>query len=170
MLPKIQKMENSLLEEYRKEALRIEEDSIHSSKGHYNAAARWRHVHLWIGIPNSIIAAIAGITAFNDEPFVAGILAIVVAAISSVNTFLNPSDVTSTHKNCGSEYLALRNRCRIFHSIVLKQAISDPELQSRFEELVSKRDDLNSASPQIPEWAFKKAKIGIDAGQATHKS
>ena len=139
------------------------------ARGH-GGAARWRHVHLWIGIPNSIIAAIAGVSAFNDQAFAAGILAVIVAAITAVNTFLNPSDIATTHKACGGEYLSLRNRCRIFCNITMKLNLAESEIQARFEELVTKRDDLNSSSPQIPEWAFKKAKAGIDAGQSTHRN
>lgn len=162
-------MKEELLEEYRKEVARIEEDSIHSAKGHYNAADRWRHVHLWIGIPNAILAGIAGVSAFEGSMLLAGTLAISVAAIEAVNTFLNPGDRSSTHRRCAGEYLALRNSLRIFSNITIISSDSDDEIKAKFEELALKRDNLNSTSPQIPQWAFKKAKEGIDAGQATYK-
>lgn len=162
-------MDETLLQEYRSESSRITEDALHSSKGHYNAADRWRHVHLWIGIPNAILAAVAGVSAFNGSELVAGSLAVAVAAITAVNTFLNPGDRASTHKRCAGEYHSLRNRARIFNNIVCRQCTSTDELNARFEEMVAKRDDLNAASPQIPAWAFKKAKAGIDAGEAEYK-
>ncbi len=162
-------MKEELLQEYRNEVARIAEDSIHSAKGHYNAADRWRYVHLWIGIPNAILAGIAGISAFEGSTLLAGTLAISVAAIEAVNTFLNPGDRSSTHRRCAGEYLALRNSSRIFSNITVMVIDSDDEIKAKFEELASKRDNLNSTSPQIPEWAFKKAKEGIDSGQATYK-
>lgn len=162
-------MENELLVEYQKEAARISEDALHSCKGHYNAAVRWSHVHLWIGIPNAIIAAIAGVSAFKGSEILAGSLAVAVAGITAVNTFLNPGDRASTHKRCAGEYHSLRNRARIFTNIVCKSFGSAEELSAKFEEMVAKRDDLNAASPQIPDWAFKKAKAGIDAGEAQYK-
>ena len=165
----LNKIDDELLTEYRSEAARISEDALHSCKGHYNAADRWRHVHLWIGIPNAIIAAIAGVSAFNGSEIVAGSLAVAVAGITEVNTFLNPGDRASTHKRCAGEYHSLRNRARIFTNIVCKSFGSAEELSARFEEMVAKRDDLNAASPQIPDWAFKKAKAGIDAGEAQYK-
>ena len=70
-----------------KEAKRIEEDSLYSSKGHFYAAQFWTNLHLWIGIPTSIMAAIAGASAlsqFDNHQIVAGILAILVAALSAV--------------------------------------------------------------------------------------
>lgn len=162
-------MDDQILEEYRKEALRIEEDSIHSAKGHYNAADRWRYCHLWIGIPNAILAAISGVSAFEGSTVLAGSLAIAVAAVAAVNTFLNPGERAATHRRCGGEYLSLRNKSRIFMNITTHIYESDERLNISFEELVTKRDDLNSTSPQIPEWAFKKAKSGIDAGEAAYK-
>jgi len=162
-------MDKHVIEEYKKEALRIEEDSIHSAKGHYNAADRWRYVHLWIGIPNAVFAAISGVSAFEGHAVLAGSLAIAVASVAAVNTFLNPGDRSATHRRCAGEYLSLRNNSRIFVNITALSYDSDQQLKARFEELVTKRDDLNSTSPQIPEWAFKKAKSGIDSGQATYK-
>ncbi len=162
-------MNETLLAEYKEEASRISEDSVHSAKGHYNAADRWRHTHLWIGIPNALLAAIAGVSAFEGSETLAGSIAVAVAAITAVNTFLNPGDRASTHKRCAGEYHSLRNRARIFTNIVCSSSISDEELNARFDEMVTKRDDLNAASPQIPEWAFKKAKAGIDAGEAEYK-
>ncbi len=162
-------MDDQILDEYRKEASRIEEDSIHSAKGHYNTADRWQHVHLWIGIPNAILAAVAGVSAFEGSTIVAGSLAIVVAAVAALSTFLNPGDRSSTHRRCAGEYLSLRNNSRIFVNIRSHSNDSDQKINAQFEELVVKRDDLNSTSPQIPEWAFKKAKSGIDAGQSTYR-
>jgi hypothetical protein len=162
-------MDNEILKEYKAEAARIEEDSIHSAKGHYNAADRWRHVHLWIGIPNAILAAIAGLKAFEGSNEIAGALALIVAAVAAVNTFLNPGDRSSTHRRCAGEYLSLKNNSRIFSNISIRRLSCNDEIDARFQELASKRDDLNATSPQIPEWAFNKAKRGIDAGEATYK-
>jgi hypothetical protein len=162
-------MEDHILDEYKKEALRIEEDSIHSAKGHYNAAHRWSHINLWIGIPNTVLAAIAGVSAFEGCTIFAGSIAITVAAVAALNTFLNPGDRSANHRRCAGEYLALRNSSRIFVNIKIFSYESDQELIAQFEELSTKRNDLNSTSPQIPEWAFKKAKSGIDSGQATYK-
>jgi len=162
-------MNMDLLEEYKSEAGRIEEDSIHSSKAHYNASDRWGYVHLWIGIPNAILAAFAGIEAFTGSELLAGSLAIAVAAITAINTFLNPADKASSHKRCAGEYLALKNRARIFRQIDCERLQSEEKIDANLKELVDKRDNLNSTSPQIPNWAFKKAKIGIDAGESNYK-
>lgn len=162
-------MDNVKLEEYVKEAKRIEEDSLYSSKGHYNAAAFWHGIYFWIGVPNSILAAIAGISAFDGSTILAGSLAVVVASISAASTFLNPESRGSSHKNSASEYHTLRNKARIFVNITTKRDLDNDELNNIFEELASQRENLNSISPQIPERAFHKARQGIESGEATHK-
>ena len=42
------------------EAGRIEEDCLYSARGHFEAAASWRRVHYGIGIPATVLAAVAG--------------------------------------------------------------------------------------------------------------
>ncbi|GGE94564.1 SLATT domain-containing protein [Shewanella carassii] len=162
-------MNEELLKEYQSETNRIEEDAIHSAKAHYNAAERWSHINLFIGIPNAVLAAFAGVEAFKGSEVLAGSLAIAVAAITAISTFLNPGDRASNHKRCAGEYLALKNRSRIFNKIDCERIESEDKLDAIFKELVDKRDNLNSTSPQIPSWAFKKAKKGIDAGEADYK-
>lgn len=39
-------------------------------------------------------------------------------------------------------------------------------LTSQLKELVERKNELNSNSPQIPGWAYRKAKAGIIAGEA----
>lgn len=55
-----------LLTKLSTEAHRIEEDTEHSAKGHFNAAERWGLYHLAIGLPAAVPAAIAECTAFAD--------------------------------------------------------------------------------------------------------
>ena len=62
-------------------------------------------------------------------------MAILVAAITAVMTFLNPSDRASTHSRCAGEYHSLRNRSRIFRQITCDTKMADGELIARFEEL-----------------------------------
>jgi hypothetical protein len=40
-----------IIESIKKEAERIEEDALHSAKGHLNASQMWKFVHYILGIP-----------------------------------------------------------------------------------------------------------------------
>jgi len=163
-------MKEERLNEYIKEAKRIEEDSLYSSKSHYNAAAYWHKVHLWIGIPNAVLAAIAGVLAFDGSQLLAGSLAVLVASIGAAVTFINPEHRSSGHKNAASEYHSLRNRARIFVNIKAKMELSDSDIDSAFDDLATQRENLNTISPQIPRKAFLDARKGIEDGEATYKS
>ena len=44
--------------------------------------------------------------------------------------------------------------------------VSKEILTSKLRELVDRKNELNSNSPQIPPWAYKQAKVGIEAGEA----
>ncbi|MBE9594724.1 MAG: SLATT domain-containing protein, partial [Proteobacteria bacterium] len=80
----------SIKENIIKEAKRVEEDSMYSAKGHFVVANFWMKFHLWIGVPTAILAAIAGASAlsqFDNHNIIAGILAIVVTALTAVTTF-----------------------------------------------------------------------------------
>jgi len=75
----------------------------------------------YLGIPSVLITAVAGGSAFNDMPTFAGSLALVSTALTTVLTFLNPSERSETHKTVGGQYLALRNQARIFREIEIEE-------------------------------------------------
>lgn len=149
------------------EAKRIEEDALYSSRGHFEAARQWSGVHLWIGVPTTVLAAVASVSAFNDHRLLAGITAGLVAAFSAVSTFLNPSERVHSHHTAGTQYSALRNQARTFHEIAIRTMESD-EAAERVRELGAQRDDLNSNSPAIPRRAFERARKNIEAGEAAY--
>jgi len=155
-----------------KEARRVEEDSLYSAKGHFVAANFWMNFHFWIGVPTVILAAIAGASAlskFDNHEVVAAGLSIIVAALTAVMTFLNPNEKSNSYLNTGNKYNSLRNRVRIFCEIDSCTDLSDQELSQRLKVLAEHRDELNRDCPQVPTWAYKKAKKGIEEGEADYK-
>ena len=109
-------------EKAKEEALRIEEDCTYSSKRHFNASVRWEKYHYWIGLPSALLAGLSGVSAFNDYPILAGILAISSTALTSVLTFLKPSERSEHHKSIGNQYLSLRNKTRLFRELEVNNA------------------------------------------------
>ena len=157
----------SRLEALRDEALRIEEDAQHSAKGHFVAAERWRHVHLWLGIPAAVGAGVAGVSAFASLTTAAGVVSFLVAALTATTTFLNPGGRADTHTRAGNGYIALRNKTRIYRTAQLPN--EEPKtLTKRLLELSTQRDELNGSSVQIPRWAYQEAKRRMAAGEAEY--
>jgi hypothetical protein len=155
------------------EAKRLEESTLYSMKGHHCAAARWKKGNLWLGLPSVVISGLVGATAFTkaaqQEPWMgvtAGALAIFVAILSGITTFLNPNDKEAVHLSAGNAYDKLNNDARFFHSIVCWQGEAEEVLTAKLRTLIDEKDKLNASSPQIPDWAYAKAKKGIEAGEA----
>jgi|SRR5665213_1028931 len=152
-----------------KEAQRIEEALLYSSKGHFTASHSWSNFHLWIGIPTVILSAIAGASAlgqFDIHHIIAGVCSIVVAILTSIMTFLNPNQKVSAHFAAGNNYDSLMSRVRRFWTIECWQENSDLVLTQRLELFCEQRDKLNQHSPQIPRHAYSKARRGIIEGEA----
>ena len=165
-------MEEPLKKKIKEEAERIEEDSLYSAKGHFYAAQLWVNLRLWLGIPAAVLAAIAGTAAlskFDHHNVVAGVLSIIVAALTTVLTFLNPNEKASAHQKAGNDYNSLKNEARIFHDIGAAIIAEEEDPATSLRELSQKRDAMNKEHVQIPKWAFKKAKKGIEEGEAAYK-
>lgn len=163
-----EKVASKTKDEIIKEAKRIEEALLFSSRGHFIAANRWTNFHLIIGIPIVVISSIAGAAAFStfdSSHVVAGVLSLLVAGLSAIATFLNPNDQASTHMNSGNSYDALMNKARIFWAIDCWRDESEEVLTERLKWLSEQKDELNRKCGQIPRWAYKKAKKGIEAGE-----
>ena len=159
---------NKLKSAISNETHRIEEDALHSMKGHFNAGSLWGKVHLALGLPSAVLAGWAGIEAFSDNPQLTAILAIVSAALTATVTFLKPQAVSDNHSNAGGEYNKLKNKTRRFREIELP-SLEDEEAKQLLNDLAEQRDSLNSMSPDIPRWAYNKAKSNIEEGHANYK-
>lgn len=153
------------------EAKRIYEDSLYSAKGHFVAARLWGNVRWLLGIPMTLLSAIAGASAlaqFGNHELIAGLLALIVASLAALNTFLNPNENARSHLDSGNRFNSLKNQTRMFYEIEVYSGESIQNLRVRLRELSQKRDELNSQSRQIPNRAYKLAKRGIEDGEALY--
>jgi hypothetical protein len=158
-------------EEIIKEAKRIEEALLFSSKGHFAAAAFWSNFHLYIGIPMVLLSAIAGASAlaqFDPNHLYAGVASIIVVALSGLLTYLNPNEKSAKHLTIGNDYDSLMNKIRIFWSIDCWSTESEQILTKRLKDFSEQKDKLNKECPQIPGWAYRTAKKGIVSGQGDY--
>lgn len=152
-----------------REAERIEEDATYSSKSHFNAEATWIGRHYWLGIPSTILAAVAGATLIRSQPEWASICALVASLLTGLMTFLKPNERAAMHRAAAGQFLSLRNDARLFREVELLQADQLGELPGRLKSLSATRNELNQKSPSIPRGAFVSARKGIEEGEATHK-
>ncbi len=161
-------MREDLILKIVNEALRIEEDAIFSSKGHFNAAHYWGLGHYVIGIPMVVSAALAA-SKFLQNSENGACLALLTAGLAAVQTLLNPEKKASLHHVCGGKYLALRNNTRNFREIELLQMQDEDKAVQRIKAFSDERNALNQTSPAISCAAYAKAKDDIEAGYAVHQ-
>ena len=117
----------------------------------------------------SAIAGVFALSQFDNHNVIAGLFAIIVAALTAVTTFLNPNERANSHLNAGNKYDSLRNKARIFCEIDTCIDGLAEDFIKQLKNLANQRDDLNQNSTQIPTSAFKRARKGIEDGEADYK-
>ncbi|KYK95208.1 SLATT domain-containing protein, partial [Aggregatibacter actinomycetemcomitans] len=110
------------------ELSRIEEDSLYSMKGHYNASDRWRWWYNTLGIINVICSVVAGITAFSEIEVAIKIAAIITAIVTGLTTFLECSKKAESHRVSANSFLKIKNKARHLREVKSK-VISDEEYE-----------------------------------------
>jgi hypothetical protein len=150
------------------ELRRIEEDCTYSGKAHFNAGVRWSGYHNLLGIPSVILSALAGAAFFKNHGDIAGVMSSIVAIMTSLMTFLKPSERAAAHKGSGDQYISLRNDARVFREIHLASACDDQAAMSGLGEFTKRRNELNQASMQVSKADFARARQGIEEGEALH--
>ena len=151
------------------EADRIEEDSEHSTRGHYCASSRWKKLHWVLGGIVAGLAAIAGGSAFADAPTITAVLSTIAAVMVALVTFFNPNDITDRHKSAAGKYHALRNQARRFKQIDMLMSTDLQALRAKVEALADRRDELNAECCLIPYWAYLRGKKGIETGETSYR-
>lgn len=153
----------------RREAERLEEDATYSSKGHFNAEDTWVYRNYWLGVPATILGAVAGATLIESQPEWATAFTLLASLLTGLMTFLKPNEHAAMHRAAAGQFLALRNEARFFREIELLQSDRLDELPERLKALSAARNELNLNSPSIPRRAFVAARKGIEEGEAFHK-
>lgn len=153
------------------EAERIEQDTFYSAKGHFVSAQKWRSLNMVLGLPSTLFSAIAGTSAlvqFDNHSIIAGIFAIIVAALTALTTFLNPSEKANSHQNAGTRYTAIRNDARQFKDLDLhREDIAEQDLLAMLDDLKKQRNEMNQNSLPIPGSAYKKVQRMYRAKRAS---
>ena len=153
----------------RREAERLEEDTLYSSKGHFNAEHTWVRRNYWLGVPATVLGAVAGATLIKSHPEWATVFTLLASLLTGLMTFLKPNEHAAVHRAAAGQFLTLRNEARFFREIELLETNRLDELPERLKALSAARNALNLKSPSIPRRAFVAARKGIEEGEATHK-
>jgi len=159
-------------EEIVKEAKRISEDLLCSSKSHFSAAQLWGNWHYFTGIPLVVLSALAA------SPWLKGLdkadvwalsIPTAVLVLSAIVTFVRPSEHAAQHLKAGNQYDSLMNQVRIFWTVECSSGEADSVLVEKVKDFSGKKAALNGTSPKAGWIAFQLAKRGIAKGEGMHE-
>jgi hypothetical protein len=135
------------------EAMNLEQDSGNREWGHKLASDFWMKVHLGLGLPSIALAAIAGTSAlaeFDNSNLIAGLLALAVAVLSALATWLNPNRTAELHRRASARYHSICRRARQLHRIDPYAGRSLDDLRLTLYELAAEFDEQVASSPALP--------------------
>jgi hypothetical protein len=158
-------------EEIVREAQRLEETLLHSSKGHFEAERLWSRFHWSLGIPLVLLSATASASLLGklgDTGLIASLLSLGVLLLSALSTFVNAQERVTAHHSAGSNYDALMSTVRIFRTIECSTEIDDGILSDRLKTYTEQKNRLNDNCPGIPRFAYRRAKKAIEDGEGTY--
>ncbi len=136
-----------------------------SAQGQFEQAKMWRGINLILGVPASVLAAIAGAAALANTAgrTVAGVLALVSAGLGAILTSINPSQRMSRATVAANAYLEVQTAARQAREIDLP-GWTATEARAALAELTERRDEQNRAAEPPSRRVYRAAVRNIAAG------
>nr|WP_283164265.1 SLATT domain-containing protein [Shewanella corallii] len=150
---------------------RIKRNSQLSAYAHFGAAERMSNLHLWLGIPTAVISVGLGSVLMADlketipdvVKWVAGVLSLVAALLSTLQTIFNPKVGKSKHREIANNYLAINKNSEIAIAAFHDGLIDIDGLSETLAELNEEYDSVGNSAQDYPtndkDWKRAKNKI-----------
>ncbi|HEV2402652.1 MAG TPA: SLATT domain-containing protein [Candidatus Saccharimonadales bacterium] len=151
----------------KKRISELKVDVLFCKKGHYNAAGIWNGVHYTLGIATAGLAAFIGVKNSTLSTGTIALLAMTVAALGAISTFLKPQEKAAQHKQSGDDFDYLLQQLSNFNEVEMLQG-NDSDHTIGLKLLTDQKTKLNKNALQIPRLAYLKAKDGIEKGEAAY--
>ncbi|MGW5421666.1 SLATT domain-containing protein [Streptomyces sp. NPDC003943] len=144
---------------------RIEESAMYSAQCQFEETKRWRAVNLLLGIPATLLAAVAGTTALVDSAgaTAAGILALLSSGLGAVLTTVNAPQRTAQAAASANTFLEIQTAARQHREIDLDRWTPE-EARQALTALTARRDEGNAKAEVPSRRAYRKAQANLRAG------
>ena len=154
----------------RYELSRVEESARWSAQMQFEATKLWRGVNLALGIPTSVLAALAGATALATSTgrLAAGIVALGAAGLGAVLTTINAGDRMNRAASAANAYLEIQTAARQLSRIDLPHMDLD-EARAAVSELTARRDEQNRVAEPPSSRLYRRASANFKAGGQTYE-
>lgn len=129
---------------------------------HFAAANYLRKLHYYLGIPSIFLSTLVGTSIFatlehqgnNMMRIVVGLVSVLTAGLSTMQTFLRFEERAERHRTAGTQYGKLGRIMEQFY--LLYHAYDIAELHRLITEIREQLDDLDKNSPEIPQHIWNK--------------
>ena len=118
------------------EAKRIERETGGSAVAHRMATSAWRRIYFVLGVPTTVLAAVAGASALAHYRIVAAVFALAAAVASAVMTFTNPAGQVAEHRKASGRYRSVENHARVLWEITCAGEAVNDSVQNELNKLV----------------------------------
>jgi hypothetical protein len=145
----------------KEQAERVEEQTAISAVAQRRAAEAWGWIYYVVGVPATVLAALAGASALADYKVLAAVLALSSAVVSAVLTFLNPAGQASEHRKASSRFRSIQNRARLFASVACEDG-KITELRAQLAELTEDWGAADEQSPHVVERIYRAARRAVE--------
>ncbi|MEK9520475.1 SLATT domain-containing protein [Streptomyces sp. NPDC087908] len=148
---------------------RLEESAMWSAQCQFEEGKRWRATHWLLGLPATLLAAIAGTTALVESTgaTAAGILALLSAGLGAVLTTVNAPQRATQAITAANAYLAIQTAARQHREIDLPDW-TPVEAREALAALTARRDEQNATADPPSRRAYRKARANMGAGGQTY--
>ncbi|MEV6107111.1 SLATT domain-containing protein [Streptomyces sp. NPDC051940] len=148
---------------------RLEESAMYSAQSQFEEAKRWRALHWLLGVPATLLAAIAGTTALAESTgsTAAGILALASAGLGAVLTTVNAPQRASHAAATANTYLEIQTAARQHRELDLPDW-TPGEAREALATLTARRDAQNTQADVPSRRAYRKAQANLRAGAQTY--
>jgi len=124
---------------------------------HRLAAGFWGLVHRGLTSIAAVSAAIAGTSLLTSATggwrIAAGILALMAAVLSALDTTLRAGQLAEEHKRGFDGYIRIRTKWVQFRYVTLGLQYTENQLAEEFQRIVAESDQLAERIPAPPQWA-----------------
>lgn len=118
---------------------------------HLRAAAGYQRLHRLLGVPVTVLTALVSTSIFASMGeskregmlIAAGIISVLTAILSGVQTFLNYTELSVKHQEAGTKYGKLRRRV----DEVMAVGYADDKLEALLKEVREAWDKIEAESP-----------------------
>ncbi|MGX1632508.1 SLATT domain-containing protein [Streptomyces albidoflavus] len=148
---------------------RLEESAMWSAQCQFEEGKRWRATHWVLGLPATLLAAVAGTTALVESTggTAAGILALLSAGLGAILTTVNASQRASQAVAAANVYLSIQTAARQHREIDLPDWTATGAREA-LAALTARRDEQNASTDPPSRRAYRKARANLNAGGQTY--